>query len=339
MRSTITAISSLLFGASVLIFILALLIPLLRESPSQAGKGETIVHESLAAFKKTIAGLLEQEHSQSPAASHDLQPSIMQPQDEVAQNQAKELNASAQPVDASGLSSPIAPNEPAIDPSQGELGAMQSPQPSIAQIQDQVAQNQSKELNASTQPVDAPGPSSPIAPNESAIEPSQGELGIMPSSQTSPEAIPPQINEKSTKPVKPADVEKKSPSLHGPVRLLVLGKGLFPVGQGTPKAKVQEAIGKIIPLIKERSLDKVVIEGHADKWVPAGVSAIRVSNFNKIVSLQRARAVAKVLEQKGVARGRIIVKGLGDAVPIASNLTREGRAQNRRVEIKLIPAQ
>jgi len=55
--------------------------------------------------------------------------------------------------------------------------------------------------------------------------------------------------------------------------------------------------------------------------------------------LQRAKAVAKVLEQKGVARDRIIVKGLGDAVPLASNQTNKGRKKNRRVEIKLVPAQ
>jgi len=120
--------------------------------------------------------------------------------------------------------------------------------------------------------------------------------------------------------------------------LLVLGEACFLWGRKA-RADLQEAIDKIIPLINARSPDKVVVEGHADKWIPDGVSPVQVSKFNKIVSLQRASAVAKVLELKGVARDRIIVKGLGDAVPLASNRTSAGRAKNRRVEIKLLPTQ
>ena len=71
----------------------------------------------------------------------------------------------------------------------------------------------------------------------------------------------------------------------------------------------------------------------------SGVNPVQLSKLNKIISLQRANAITLVLEQKGVASDRIIVHGLGDAVPIASNHTREGRAKNRRVEIKLLPVQ
>jgi len=52
----------------------------------------------------------------------------------------------------------------------------------------------------------------------------------------------------------------------------------------------------------------------------------------------RATSIARLLKKKGVAGDRIIVKGLGDAVPVASNRTKAGRSKNRRVEIKLSPA-
>ncbi|MFA5921285.1 MAG: OmpA family protein [Methylococcaceae bacterium] len=383
MRRVITAISFMLSGASVLIFILALLIPLLRETPSLARKSETEAYESPNSLKKTIEKL-QPKHTQSPAVNNEIQPSIMQPQAEVTQNQSNGLPASAQPVGTPGFSSTIAPDETSIAQNRGESSAMQSLQnspettiphnekstgpanslaekgetevyessgslkktieenelkPSITQPQAEVTQNQSNGLPVSAQPVGTHGLSSTIAPDETAIAQNRGESSAMQSLQNSPETTIPQINENSTGPTNPIVAEEKRSPPHEPMSLLVLGDGLFPVGEEKPKASMQKAIDKIIPLIKERSLDKVVVEGHADKWIPNGVSAVRVSNFNKIVSLQRAKAVAKVLEQKGVARDRIIVKGLGDAVPLASNQTNKGRKKNRRVEIKLVPAQ
>ena len=283
MRSIITEISSKLFGISVLIFILALLIPLLRWPLSPTGKGDTAVNQLSSAHKKTIEGL-GREHTQSPAIHDGLQPSITRVQGEVTQNQSNGLTISTQPAGASGVSSRDVPNETAIDRNQGESSATQS-------------------------------------------------------LQTPPEPTIPQVVEKSTRPVNPIVAEDKRSPQHKPMSLLVLGGGFFPPGGVTPIAEVQEAIDKIIPIIKTRSLDNVVVEGHSDKWKANGVSPVQLSKVNKIISLQRANAIALVLEQKGVARDRIIVHGLGDAVPIASNHSREGRAKNRRVEIKLLPVQ
>ena len=49
-------------------------------------------------------------------------------------------------------------------------------------------------------------------------------------------------------------------------------------------------------------------------------------------------AVAAILRGAGVAGGRIVAYGRGEDLPVASNLTPEGRAQNRRVEIIVFPA-
>lgn len=59
--------------------------------------------------------------------------------------------------------------------------------------------------------------------------------------------------------------------------------------------------------------------------------------YNLNLSQRRAQAVANVLTSEGVPSGRIQVIGRGEDQPIASNLTPEGKRQNRRVEIVILP--
>ena len=60
---------------------------------------------------------------------------------------------------------------------------------------------------------------------------------------------------------------------------------------------------------------------------------------NQESSQRRANAVAQYLIGQGVSSSRIIANGFGSSNPIASNSTPDGRLQNRRVEIKILPAQ
>ncbi len=71
---------------------------------------------------------------------------------------------------------------------------------------------------------------------------------------------------------------------------------------------------------------RVEIQGHTDSTG----SAAR----NKALSQQRADSVRAYLVQKGVAADRLKAKGYGPSQPIADNKTAEGRAKNRRVELK-----
>jgi len=59
--------------------------------------------------------------------------------------------------------------------------------------------------------------------------------------------------------------------------------------------------------------------------------------YNIGLSKRRANAVADILQAGGVSYGRIVTIGRGEEEPIASNLTAEGKARNRRVEIVMIP--
>jgi outer membrane protein OmpA-like peptidoglycan-associated protein len=70
---------------------------------------------------------------------------------------------------------------------------------------------------------------------------------------------------------------------------------------------------------------RVEIGGHCDSTNTAA--------HNQKLSEARANTVFQYLVAKGVAANRMVVKGYGESVPIADNKTKEGRAQNRRVEL------
>jgi outer membrane protein OmpA-like peptidoglycan-associated protein len=73
----------------------------------------------------------------------------------------------------------------------------------------------------------------------------------------------------------------------------------------------------------------IEVIGHTDN---TGTAA-----YNQDLSQRRAVAVASILRESGVPGGRIAAFGRGEDQPIASNLTPDGRAQNRRVEIIIRP--
>ncbi len=82
--------------------------------------------------------------------------------------------------------------------------------------------------------------------------------------------------------------------------------------------------------MKENPSIKVEIGGHTD----AGGS----EKANQKISEKRAESAKKYLMDKfNIAGDRLVVKGYGSKKPIADNNTKEGRAKNRRVELKVIP--
>ena len=73
----------------------------------------------------------------------------------------------------------------------------------------------------------------------------------------------------------------------------------------------------------------IEVAGHTDSVGDAA--------YNQNLSEERAASVANYLASRGVMRDRMITVGAGETRPIASNDTEAGRAQNRRVEITLVP--
>lgn len=91
----------------------------------------------------------------------------------------------------------------------------------------------------------------------------------------------------------------------------------------TPDAiRALKEISRILKGVPERSFS---IEGHTDY--------IGRVTYNKDLSLKRASSVASELKSQGVKGREILVRGLGEGYPVATNNSEFGRSRNRRVEI------
>lgn len=100
----------------------------------------------------------------------------------------------------------------------------------------------------------------------------------------------------------------------------------FPVNQHTLSPEAQQRLSELATRLKSENRNVYLeIQGHTDS---RGGSA-----YNDVLGEERAEAVRKFLNQQGVALNRMSVISYGKDVPVASNDTPEGRAQNRRVVI------
>lgn len=104
---------------------------------------------------------------------------------------------------------------------------------------------------------------------------------------------------------------------------------LFATDSFAVRPDLQRDIGALASNLRAYPNSTVQVVGHTDNTGEAA--------YNQDLSERRASSVASVLIGAGVAASRIQTVGRGEDAPIASNLTPEGRARNRRVEVVIIP--
>ncbi|PKP74898.1 MAG: hypothetical protein CVT84_06050 [Alphaproteobacteria bacterium HGW-Alphaproteobacteria-6] len=104
---------------------------------------------------------------------------------------------------------------------------------------------------------------------------------------------------------------------------------LFATDSAQVSASIQNDLFALADNLNRYPSSQVEIIGHTDNTGSAA--------YNQDLSQRRAAAVASVLRSAGVPGGRLVSYGRGESQPIASNLTVQGRAQNRRVEIVITP--
>ena len=107
--------------------------------------------------------------------------------------------------------------------------------------------------------------------------------------------------------------------------VLTLGDLLFDVGKSTLKPGSIGDIDQIATFMLKHPDRPVIIEGHTDDTGD--------EDFNRELSLNRAKAIGGALEARGVGFAQIETRGVGEDAPVASNDTAVGRQLNRRVEI------
>ncbi len=104
---------------------------------------------------------------------------------------------------------------------------------------------------------------------------------------------------------------------------------LFATDSATVAPGLRDDLFKVATSLQRYPDTTVQVIGHTDSDGAA--------SYNQQLSERRANAVADVLMDGGVPFGRIRAFGRGEDQPVASNLTPEGKRQNRRVEIVILP--
>ncbi|MFZ4689923.1 MAG: OmpA family protein [Polymorphobacter sp.] len=103
----------------------------------------------------------------------------------------------------------------------------------------------------------------------------------------------------------------------------------FDFNSAAVKPEFRPALDQVAQTLASYQSTFIDVSGHTDS---IGSDAV-----NQKLSEQRAQSVADYLSYQGVNRARVATRGFGKSFPIASNDTEQGRAENRRVEIKLSP--
>lgn len=120
----------------------------------------------------------------------------------------------------------------------------------------------------------------------------------------------------------------------GSIKLTSSADYLYPSGgwQLRPGAPV---LSKMVPTLSQLRHTNIIVAGYTDN-TPVGPQLQRLGIANNVdLSSKRAGAAVSYFQSQGVAPNLLSAQGFGDADPVASNDTPEGRAKNRRIEITL----
>lgn len=113
------------------------------------------------------------------------------------------------------------------------------------------------------------------------------------------------------------------------IRLIMPGNITFKTDSSDINSSFYPVLNSVAKVLNKYSNSTILVSGHTDSTGNA--------DYNLNLSRERAQSVASYLQGQGIKSTRFEVLGMGSSNPIASNSTAEGRAQNRRVELKIIP--
>ena len=102
---------------------------------------------------------------------------------------------------------------------------------------------------------------------------------------------------------------------------------LFDFDKSNVKPEAAAILDRLVAFMNENKDKKAALAGHTDN--------IGTEAYNQKLSERRVNSVRDYVVKKGVDSGSISGQGFGESKPIADNKTKEGRAKNRRVEIKV----
>jgi len=102
----------------------------------------------------------------------------------------------------------------------------------------------------------------------------------------------------------------------------------FDFDKASLKPEGRQLLDQVVSQVNTLTLETIIAVGHTD-WTGSDA-------YNQKLSERRAASVKTYLVENGIDANRIYTEGKGKTSPVAPNTTREGRAQNRRVEIEIV---
>lgn len=113
------------------------------------------------------------------------------------------------------------------------------------------------------------------------------------------------------------------------ITLNMPGNITFATNSADLNANFFEVLNSVSLVVNEFNQTVIEVAGHTD--------STGSDQYNQQLSERRASAVGAYLGTRNVRADRIITVGMGETRPVATNDTEQGRAQNRRVELTLVP--
>ena len=120
------------------------------------------------------------------------------------------------------------------------------------------------------------------------------------------------------------------------LRITVENDILYASGQAGLSRSGRALLDQLVPTLKEATDHRIEIEGYTDS-VPVGHHLKSKYKTNWELSSARAAGVVEYLQSRGIDPSRMTAAGHGQYQPTGDNSTAEGRAQNRRTDIDLVP--
>jgi chemotaxis protein MotB len=134
-----------------------------------------------------------------------------------------------------------------------------------------------------------------------------------------------------------AQKDIKLEEIEGKLKVTFVDKILFDSGSVMIKTKGEEVLLKLADSFRDNKNQNIAVEGHTDE-VQIGPALLDRFPTNWELSTARATAVVRFLQEKGnIEPQRLTASGFSFYRPVATNDTPEGRRENRRIEIILVP--
>lgn len=112
------------------------------------------------------------------------------------------------------------------------------------------------------------------------------------------------------------------------LKRIVLRGVNFDFDRSDIRPEFRPVLDQTVLVLNENPGVEVVVEGHTDDW--------GTDEYNRALSIRRAESVFRYLVNAALAPERLRVEGHGESRPVADNTTESGRAQNRRVELRVL---